>query len=305
MRKFAQRWWRFVKERFEPFSHGLMILAFFGANAGLAVAVSGSGGTALELFLSLVVTGLFFFHLRLFDELKDLDTDNQVNRDRPLPRGLIPLREFKQVCTLLICCELLLSVWIGQAAFVACGIAIAYSLLMYKEFYIGSWLKHQMELYAISHTVIAGFIALFIFSAVTGVSPLNVPVLFAFVMLIDWMTFNIFEFARKTFGQEEEREGVESYSNRLKPFGAAASVWVFGVVSLGLLWRLQDELAWTSSLLISAGSVSIAVWLASLLYIGTNSIISAKLYRGISSLYLIAFNVVIIIFALKEGVFIW
>jgi 4-hydroxybenzoate polyprenyltransferase len=201
-----KNWLIFTKERFPPFKHLPLIVFFFLANGG-------------DSFLSFFVILSVFFRLRVFDEIKDYETDLQIHPERPLARGLISTSEAKTVAFALIGVELGLSWIIGWPALIAASLVIFYSLLMYKEFFLGSWLRPKMATYALTHTLIASFMGFFIS---------NSP----FFALSNWMIFNVFEFGRKTFGEGEEKPQIESYSKKFGSWGAVLIVLGFALVAL-------------------------------------------------------------------------
>lgn len=295
---FLKRWGTFVKERFEPVSRSLMILTFVGANAYFAHAVSGASFAAWDIAWSVVVCGLIFFHLRLFDEWKDYDVDCEVNPRRPLPRGLIDLGEYRVVTGVVIVLEVVAAALIGPVAAVAVLVPVGYSLVMLKEFFVGDWLRPKLELYAVTHTLVAAWIALFLYSALTGVWFWEIPPAFLAVMAMAWMLFNIFEFARKTFAEDEERSNVESYSRRLTPVGASALVWGCSAVILGLLFLLVRQGAVGVGLFGVALGLSALIWLTSLGYLLRNTERLGAVYRGVHSVYLMAFNAVFAVYGL-------
>ncbi len=288
-------WWVFTKERFEPLSHLLMILPLFLANYFLAKGIVRENAEfTIGSVVAFVVLFALFYHMRLFDEIKDYETDCRVNPTRPLPRGLIALTTFKRVTFLLVFFELLVCM-LRLPAPVAVGafLMIGYTLLMYREFFVGSWLGPKMELYAITHTVVSGFMALYICALASGLFFWEMPMPFFLIALCNWMNFNIFEFARKTFAAAEERAGVESYSKRLTPFGAVVVVVLNAFVAVLCLCGIcpffkQGVIlvaigAWLSSLLLVTG----------LIYAFSNTIGTAKMYRSTATLYLVLFNALI------------
>jgi len=79
------------------------------------------------------------------------------------------------------------------------------------------------------HTVAAGWTGLFIAAAASGLAPTAHPVPVLLFALADWALFSVYEFSRKTWGREEERDGRDSYSKRLGRGGAV-------VLSISLAW---------------------------------------------------------------------
>ena len=147
-------WLTYVKERFPPPVYALLICGFVFSGMCLA----GHGFMVLPFLVSLVGFLLFFFQLRLMDELKDYDKDVVAHPDRPLPRGLLSPG---QVRTTIIALNVAMVVFAMITALLtncaAAGIYIfitGYLYLMYREFFAGTWLQNRPMLYAFSHQVI-------------------------------------------------------------------------------------------------------------------------------------------------------
>ena len=294
-----KKWLIFIRERFEPVSHLVMISTLFIANTLLAWALAGNPvqdfAPGLHHVAAFVVVVLMYFHLRLFDEIKDYETDKRVNPTRPLPRGLIELTEFKTITFCVTALELFIAgAFLDSPTFAWAIVMIGYSLLMFKEFFVGAWLSPKMELYAISHTLVSGLMALFICSAATGLSIRNIEAPFLFLGLANWMTFNIFEFARKTFAKGEERAEVDSYSKRLGPWGAVVLVMANAALAIACFWKMAPYLPSGETILTAETIISVLLGAAGLIYAARNRTGIAKAYRGFATVYLVLFNVQII-----------
>ena len=234
----AGRWAVFLRERYEPLSHMAMAAAFALGNAGVAVAAAGAAGAAGGAFgatvPSMVVVGLFFLRLRIFDEIKDYRHDCEANPRRPLPRGLISLEEARNLAGLVTVLEAVLATALGWEVGLAWAASYAYSLAMFGEFGIGPWLRPRLELYAISHTLVASLLGLTVATAVTGLPLWRLPDTVWLFAPANWALFNVFEFSRKTFAPTEESESEASYSSRWGPCGAAGITLAWSAVALVL-----------------------------------------------------------------------
>ena len=289
---FFGKWWQFAKERFDPFSHSLMISLFIVAHY-VVVAVDlgkkfpadfGGEGAWRHFALALGVCA-FFFKLRLYDEIKDYEVDCEINRDRPLVRGLVTHKDLYSGIAVCIATEVITFGLLGTAALVAIVFSIAYSLLMYKEFFIGEQLRPYLTTYAVMHTIVCSFLSLSMFSAIEGryVHLLHRDLLF--FSLNCWFLFNIFEFGRKTFNSKEERENVDSYSHIFGRYGAVFLVLAMAVISGGLLvsTRLVTKGVFAT---VMAVFVGILVVLGGL-YAALDRKPFGAIYRGMSSGYIV------------------
>lgn len=294
MLKFITRWWIFCKERFPIGRHALLIIFYVSANAlvGFHSASISSVITYKEV-LCVIAVLFIFFHLRIFDEIKDYKNDLVVHKDRPLARGLIKVAEAKQVSFFLITLELCLAIIINKAAFIAALCTVIYSLIMYKEFFIGKWLRPKMATYALTHTLVSCWMSVFIFSSVTGLNFWRISEVYGMFVLVNWMIFNIFEFGRKTFGKEEEEKLVESYSKRLGPIRAALNVVIMATVAMYVAYKLGIILNLSLLSTLSMYLLYSLTLIAAGLYAVHNDRSSGRLFRGICSIFILFYNVII------------
>ncbi len=210
-----------ILERFSPAVYLPMITVFSLANGLYFYFVQN-----VQFKLSIIIVcGLVmlsaFFRLRLFDEIKDYGVDLKINPNRPLARGAIQSIEIKLMIWLLIFFELFVTLLINKTAFVVHSLAIVYSLLMYKEFFIGGLIRSRLVVYAVSHTFVSVLFGLSTATIAFKINSLKEALAAVGFFLVNWAYFNLFEFSRKTFASTEERKNVETYSSLFKPLGAA------------------------------------------------------------------------------------
>ncbi len=200
-----------------------MATVFFAGNWLVAKSMAGDGAATglVHLLCGWLATVLIFLRLRIFDEIKDWRSDRDLHPERPLPRGLISVREAGRVALLVAVAEGLLTAWRGWPATGAWLVVLIFSLLMFREFFIGNWLRPKMELYAVSHTLVAAWLGLYVATLAVGQPAGELPPIVWGMAVANWAVFNLFEFARKTWGKDEERPGIDSYSRRLGAAGAA------------------------------------------------------------------------------------
>lgn len=287
------RWWTFARERFDPLSHGIMISVFLAAH----FAWSGwPKKSPVETALLLVGVVAFFFKLRLYDEIKDYETDLKVNPTRPLARGLVSHRDLYLGIVVCVVVESGCFLFFGWGPWFTYLIALAYSGLMFKEFFIGRYLRPHLTTYAVTHTFVSVLLSLAIFAAIARKVAWELEPMLWRAALSSWCVFNIFEFARKTFALSEERPTVESYS---KIFGrGGATFLVFTMARFAAV--LAVKVTPTDSLQSTQFWLVVGVAVVGILFAFQNSATWAKIYRLVGSLYIIAFYLSII---LASGVF--
>ena len=284
----ARRWWVFVRQRFEPASHLVMIAALFLAHYGAFAAgwVGGARSVPLPLLLlAALATLAFFFKLRLYDELKDHEDDARVFPDRPLVRGVLRPRQMKIGIAVCFAVELAGMGALGTGALAGMAITIAYSMLMYREFFLRDFLRPRLTTYALVHTVVTVLLTLTLFAAFTGQSPWALDGRAWRFALGSWCLFNLFEFGRKTFATAEERTEVASYSNVWTRWGAVALAWAMAGAAVWLM--LGEHLAQSRLLLGWSLFSGVLLLVGGLAYGLLNRPPFGKIYRGVTSGFLV------------------
>lgn len=270
-----------------------MILPFFYSHVVFCNSEFSCNGAiepknVLSFIPLLAATFLFFFKLRVFDEIKDFDHDSFFNSQRPLPRGLITADSALTMVLLLILLEIVILSFYGLWALIAMVITVAYSFLMYKEFFCGNWLRSHITTYAVTHTLIIILFSTTIFLAFLDISPAFLPSNFIIFSIASWFIFNIFELGRKTFANNEEVAGVNSYSKRFGTTGAVLLVILMALAGVFLYVSIIDVVALFVILLLLLVSTGV-------LFIVLDNQNLAKFYRKFTSLYVIFSYAIIIV----------
>lgn len=281
------KWLIFVRERFNPLPYSVMIFVFWGAHYSMYLHFSGQSiekfnfQTAIALIPMVLATLIFFFKLRLFDEVKDFESDKINHPDRPLPRGLFKKGDILKLVFVTITAELILFGLYGLWAFVTSILAIGYSLLMYQEFFIRKWLRSHLTTYAITHTLAVVFISVTIFTSLLKSPVTELPLSFIYFSLAGWFLFNIFEFGRKTFISLEEKNSIDSYSKIFGRHGAVLLVLITATLGISFLSEatllpMSYFFLWLFLLILSGLSYAIF-----------DTVNLGKIYRAMTSMFLI------------------
>jgi 4-hydroxybenzoate polyprenyltransferase len=189
--------------------------------------------------------------------------------------------------------ELALGLVLGPPVLLALVGTCLYSLVMYREFFCRQWLRQRLATYALSHTIIACWLGLSVFSVATGLHFWQLPSPLLLFLVADWLVFNVFEFGRKTFGRDEEHPGVDSYSRLFGPAGAAAAVAAMagGAAALPFLpaggLRLAPLAGWGLALLLAV------ICTAGGRYALSPSAGQGRQFRGACTLFILGYNLVV------------
>jgi 4-hydroxybenzoate polyprenyltransferase len=226
----TNRWWVYQRERFPVVAHGILIAAFSFSAVSFSRLLRGdialpSMATAVTAF---VTAFLFFLQLRLADEFKDFEEDSRYRPYRPVPRGLVTLRELGVLWALTSLVQLGFALWLQPSLVWLLGLTWAYLALMSKEFFVGEWLKAHPIPYLISHMVIIPLVDLYATACDWWTQGSGPPRGLIWFLLVSYCNGVVIEIGRKIRGPKEEEPGVNTYS-ALWGRGTATAVW-FGAL---------------------------------------------------------------------------
>ena len=208
------RWWIYQRERFPLARHGPLILAFsFSAVAFSWMLRSPSEWpspvSAVVAFASCLI---FFLQLRIADEFKDDEEDARYRPYRPVPRGLVTLRELGGVFVLVGALQLALALWLDARLLILLLVTWTYLALMSKEFFVGEWLRGKHLTYMVTHMAIMPLIDLYATSTDWLVFQGHAPPGLFWFLLASLFNGMVIEIGRKIRSPADEEEGVANYS---------------------------------------------------------------------------------------------
>jgi len=234
----TNRWWTYQKERFPIFAHGPLILAF--SMSAMSYSALLRGETALRPAAALVafVTALLFFlQLRIADEFKDAEDDARWRPYRPVPRGLVTLRELGWIGIGAALIQLAGSLWLRPLQALWLVVAWTWLALMTKEFFVHEWLKAHPITYMLSHMIIMPVFDIYATACdwfMAGAAPPHGLVWF---LAVSYMNGIVIEIGRKIRSPHDEEDGVETYS-ALWGRGPALLAWLAAMLLTALCaWR--------------------------------------------------------------------
>ncbi len=249
------RWWVYQRERFPVFANGLLVVAFSFSAVSFSILLRHNLGlsTSIELpsvavlSVAFITSFIFFLLLRIADEFKDFEEDSQYRPYRPVPRGLVSLKELGWIGAFIILIQLVLAVWLNYLLIIPLLITWLYLALMSKEFFVADWLKQSPITYMWSHMLIMPLIDFYATATDWMSAGLTSPPhgLFWF-LIVSFFNGIVIEVGRKIRAPEDEEEGVETYT---------------------VLWgRKRAVILWLSAMIITAISASAAAALIDFFY---------------------------------------
>ena len=214
------RWIVYQRERFPILAHGALIAAFSsGAVCYSAQLRAARDGTAFSvrgssLLVAFVSCLLFFFELRVSDEHKDFDDDLRWRPYRPVPRGLVTLRELLLVALAGAMVQLALALWLEPRLVTPLLLVWGFMALMTREFGVRDWLRRHPITLLWSHMLILPLIDLYATACdwmPSGAGRLVGQGL-AWFLVASFFNGIVVELGRKIRAPADEEQGVETYS---------------------------------------------------------------------------------------------
>jgi len=262
--------------------------AFLGSVHGVEVAV-------ISPFTFVGSWSLFalMLILRLMDELKDKEIDRELFSDRPVPSGRVLESDIGFSLVILIALFLGVNLWVGKA-FWAAVIVLAYSVGMFRYFFVREMLRENLLLNLATHNPIIPITLLYVFIlfsvehnlTINDVKWLNTLLLIGMY----WAAFLAWEIARKIRCREEENEYV-TYSKILGRVGATLTIIGTQSITLAIAvwfyWSLSLSGVFLGTLLAGYG-ITLSGHLRFLL---NPSPVTSKL-RPFAELYILAIVIV-------------
>lgn len=212
LKYFFYKWNLYQRERFPLLTHCIMILAFSSS----AVSFSAITNHSTALFSSYIVAFLscfcFFLQLRIADEFKDYEDDCLYRSYRPVPKGIIKLKELKYLFLGTAFFQFIIVCFFNMKLIPFLLATWFYLFLMSYEFGVKKWLKKHPITYILSHMFIMPLIDFFATSTdwINRVNP-ELNSIYWFIILSFFNGINL-EIGRKIRSPQNEEKGVETYS---------------------------------------------------------------------------------------------
>ncbi|MBD3883142.1 UbiA family prenyltransferase [Phormidium tenue FACHB-886] len=237
-----KRWWSYQEERFPVVQNSILILVFSSSAVCYSLRLRGATIRLSEVLPAILVAFftlfLFFLQLRITDEFKDYQDDATYRPYRPVPRGLVSLRELGVLGVAGGIVQLGFASAIGSPMVLLLLLVWGYLGLMSQEFFVSRWLKAHPLVYMLSHAVILPLMALYATAWDWLVAQEAPSMSLGWFMGVSFFTSLAIELGRKIRAPKDEEFGVETYS-ALWGRRRAAIVWLSVVGLMGLTTLLS------------------------------------------------------------------
>jgi len=213
----TKKWCIYQKERFPLLQYIPIVFMFGFSSISYSLHLHNPNASFSDVSIpqaitAIVTTLIWFMLMRIADEHKDFNEDHTYRPYRPVPRGLVTLKELRVIGIVLILIQVALSIWIDWRLLGLLAIAYIWFTLMSLEFGIPKWLKAHPTLYLLSHMAIMPLIDLY----ATSVEWLPRGGILSFgivlYMISSYCDGTVVEVGRKLRAKENEEYGVDTYT---------------------------------------------------------------------------------------------
>lgn len=220
------RWWIYQKERFPLLAHGPLIAAFSACAVSFSSLLERTPHPTAQMFLTAFgVCLLMFLQLRIADEFKDAGEDARWRPYRPVPRGLVTLKELRMLFILAAAAQTALVIALDFRLMIVLSIAWSYLALMSAEFFCRDWLKKRPVIYLLTHMGIMPLVDFFGTACEWLPRGNHAPSGLGWFLAASFFNGIVIEIGRKLRQPADEEDGVETYS-RLWGKSVALNVWL-------------------------------------------------------------------------------
>jgi 4-hydroxybenzoate polyprenyltransferase len=226
----------YQRERFPVVGIGITIGAFTFSSAAFSRLARGEPGfIPLSIFAAGAATALVcFFVLRVLDEHKDADVDRRYRAELPVPRGLVTLRELRNVGGVAVAVVLVWNALVAPALLVPLAAIAVWMTLMTREFFVREWLRRHAAAYLVTHMAIMPFIDFYTTGLDWWMAGRAPPRGLSLFLAVTFLNGLVVEIGRKVRAPGDEREGVDTYT-RAWGLRTAPIVWVAMLIASTLV----------------------------------------------------------------------
>lgn len=210
----------------------------------------------LKLIPMFMVAFFQFLMIRITDEFKDYKEDCKYRPYRPVPRGLVTLKELKILFIICSILQVIITLIFNKSGLILLALVWAFSGLLSKDFFIKKFIDKHM-LFGVLLDELLMLVLVFYLSSYIIVPNMCIEALvfsnLGDILLISYLISWTVEIARKIRSREDEEEGVKTYTAvfgirkaililfiletllmllQLKVLGTAHLPWIIGVYAL-------------------------------------------------------------------------
>ena len=288
------RWWTYQRERFPLVAHAPLIAAFSSAAVCLSSLLRREQHPrAASLIVAFITALCFFFQLRVADEFKDADDDARHRPYRPVPRGLVTLRELGWLGMAAGVVQLAAALWLDIRLVPLLLLVWGYMALMSKEFFVRDWLRARPLTILWTHMLIMPLIDLYATACDWVPAGAAIAPGLRWFLVASFFNGMVVEVGRKIRAPEAEEAGVETYSV-LWGRPRAVTVWIaMMAVALGSAVLAAREIGNGALVFAVLGTVWVVSLLGGALFVARPTRGRARVIEPLAGVWTLAMYLVV------------
>jgi 4-hydroxybenzoate polyprenyltransferase len=280
-----ERLWIYQRERFPLAAMGLLAGLLACASTLYSALSRGAPLPGFGLVAAAAASALLLFvQMRVLDEFKDLEDDARFRPYRPVPRGLVSLRELGWILAGASAAQIALALAVDARLLLPLAIVWSYLGLMAMEFFARDWLRRRHFAYLASHNPIGALIALYA-AAFEWLPRAGTPhPALALLALAVFCNTALLEIGRKIRAPQDEEAGVPTYS-AVWGRGRATLAWYASLAATALAgWAAASATGHGAAFAALMAPLTLVAGLASWGYLLDPQPRRAKAIEGLSGL---------------------
>ena len=273
---FIKKWYTYQKERFPVATYGIYIFSIvFGT---FCFAIDKTYNPNWIMFLPMfAVAFLQFLIVRIVDEFKDYEEDAKYRPYRPVPRGLVTLKELGILGGICAAVQVGITAILNLKGLIFLGLVWLFFGVMSKSFFIKKLVDKHILLEVTLDELLMPVLVLYLSTFVTSISVKLIPFL-----ILSYLGSWIVEIARKVRCKEDEEEGVKTYT---AVFEIPAATMI--VVILEALIMIMQSIILGTKYIIPVIALYVLINIPNILFIIKQNKKLAKTVGLLANIYLI------------------
>lgn len=270
---FFKKWYTYQKERFPIATYGLYIFSIVFGTFCFAT----ESKKWIMLIPMFVVALLQFLMVRIVDEFKDFEEDLKYRPYRPVPRGLVSLKELGILGGICAIIQIGLTAILNLKGLIYLSLVWIFFAIMSKSFFIKKLVDKHILLEVTLDEFLMPLLVLYLSTFVTTISVKLIPFL-----ILSYLGSWIVEIARKVRCKEDEENGVKTYT---AVFGIPKTTTI--VVVLEALIMMMQYYILGTKYIIPILALYVLINIPNLLFIIKENKKLAKMVGLLANMYLI------------------
>lgn len=203
---FLKKWYIYQKERFPLPIYCIYIFCIVFAIFCYSNYMGNLEINYYKLIPMFLVGILQFIIIRIMDEFKDYDEDCKYRPYRPVPRGIVSLKELKVLFIISMSLQAIITLFFNFSGFIWLWLLWLFFFIMSKGFFTKKFWDKHLLLEVFFDEIIIIFLGIYLASFIYLEK--SMWIIFMILYAVSWVV----EIARKIRSKEEEEEGVRTYT---------------------------------------------------------------------------------------------